>query len=365
MKILHVINDLSYGGAQSLLSDFLCVQKQEGEDVAVLCLVESSSGFVDKLKNARIPVYTISTGSVYNPLLIVKVAKFFRDFDIVHSHLFPANYWVGFAKIISFSKTPLITTEHSTHNRRRNHWILKNVDKFVYKYLYNITVCCSDKAFETFIAAYPKVCSLSIPNGINIARFKNALALSKETMIGINGGFIITMVARFQYPKRQDLLIKVLNNLPLDVHLVLVGGDGTQGRLEQCKRIMHELGLSDRIHFLGLRNDVASILKTSDINILASEYEGLSLSSVEGMAVGKPFLASNVNGLKEVVDGAGLLFDNNNPDELTHLILKIYNDSNYAATIANKCSDRANQYDINGMANTYKNLYESLIALKK
>ena len=110
--------------------------------------------------------------------------------------------------------------------------------------------------------------------------------------------------------------------------------------------------------------DVPRLLKTSDIVILSSIHEGLSLSSIEGMAVGKPFIASNVPGLREVVQGIGLLFEKGNSKELANHIMKLLNDENYYNEIAHKCYKHAQNYDINKMVNSYIEIYKTLVLYK-
>ena len=83
--------------------------------------------------------------------------------------------------------------------------------------------------------------------------------------------------------------------------------------------------LGDRVFFLGPRSDIFSLMNMVDVNILASNYEGLSLAALEAMSTGKPFIASNVDGLDFVVNNQSYLFENE-PESLGDLILKLYND---------------------------------------
>ena len=81
--------------------------------------------------------------------------------------------------------------------------------------------------------------------------------------------------------------------LPLEVKLVLAG----EGVLKKkCQDLVETLKLKERVVFLGLRMDIPQLLKTADVVVLSSKYEGLSLSSIEGLAAGKPFVASDVPG---------------------------------------------------------------------
>ena len=93
---------------------------------------------------------------------------------------------------------------------------------------------------------------------------------------------------------------------------------------------------------------------------MASDYEGLSLSSIEGMASGRPFIASNVNGLREVVEGAGILYEKGDTKELTQILLRLKDDKELYNNIIEKCLERSCQFDIETVANKYLNVYKDL-----
>ena len=138
-----------------------------------------------------------------------------------------------------------------------------------------------------------------------------------------------------------------------------MGGD--DGYLNKVKDIANGLGVLNRVHFLGIRNDVPRLLKTSDIIVMASDYEGLSLSSIEGMASGKPFVASRVNGLKETVGGAGILFENDNSHDLANKLESLSSNEKYYKEVSNACKMRAEEYDINKCAIQYVNIYKKVL----
>lgn len=364
MKILHIINSLEYGGAESLLSDMACIQKRNGTDVSIIVLKDCVSGHKQKILSNGVAYIALSKNmSVYNPLYIFKLIRYIRKFDVVHVHLFPAQYWAGIAKMFSFRNIPMVTTEHSTMNRRRNNLIFRAIDNFFYRYIYNTTVCCSDKAFNAFCCKFPKAKAISIPNGIDIERVKDAKPVDLSSVIGVDRPFIVTMVARMAYPKRQDTLIESLTMLPSNVFVMLVG-NGERGKLEELKGLAEDLGVKDRVYFLGIRDDVPSVLKASDVIVLSSEYEGLSLSSIEGMASGKPFIATNVDGLREVVKGAGLLFECGNAKELADNINRLKEDRSFYDKVAKECYMRAKVYDINRMVISYNRLYRYIVGDK-
>ncbi len=146
-------------------------------------------------------------------------------------------------------------------------------------------------------------------------------------------------------------------HLPASIKLVLVG----EGILKNdCESIAKELELQERVFFIGLRMDVPQLLKSADIVVLSSHYEGLSLSSIEGMAAGKPFVASNVPGLKEVVQGAGILFPVGDDVQLAVEISKLLEDKIHYTIIATACKQRAAEYNIDKMVDQHIKLYQSV-----
>jgi glycosyltransferase involved in cell wall biosynthesis len=122
-----------------------------------------------------------------------------------------------------------------------------------------------------------------------------------------SGPVRLIMVARACEQKDYVTLIKALSELrELEWHLDQVG-DGPL--LDDIRRVAHELGLSERITFLGLREDVGSLLARSHAYLLISKWEGFPRSILEAMRAGLPVIASDVGGVREAVtDGkTGLL----------------------------------------------------------
>jgi glycosyltransferase involved in cell wall biosynthesis len=128
-----------------------------------------------------------------------------------------------------------------------------------------------------------------------------------------------------------------------------------------CENLAQTLNLSHRVSFLGIRTDIPELLEIADIVVLSSHYEGLSLSSIEAMASGKPFIASDVPGLRDVVSGAGLLFLAGDAKCLAKKINMLLSDSELYEKTAQACLERSKQYDINKMVEQYIELYKEVL----
>ena len=126
------------------------------------------------------------------------------------------------------------------------------------------------------------------------------------------------------------------------------------------QELVNELNLSDKIHFLGVRNDIPQLIKSSYIGIQSSNWEGFGLTAVELMAGGIPVVASNVEGLKQVVGGAGLLFERGNNKQLATIVNKLLSNQILYDDVKLKCMERSRKYDVITMVNKYLMVYKSL-----
>lgn len=358
MKILQIITSLRIGGAEKLITDMVPLFIEKGHTVDVLLFDGIETSFKQQLLNQNIKIISLGINTfVYNPLLIFKLIPIIKQYDIVHTHNTACQYFVAIAcQFLNHKNIKLITTEHNTTNRRRNiHW-LKPIEKWMYKQ-YNSIICISDKAKENlqeYIGSnYP---IKTIYNGIDIQKFTHATPLNRESL-GLKDNFIICMVAGFRPQKDQDTLIKAMKRLPNNFHLWLIG-DGE--RRKELEILTQKEELTNRVKFWGIRSDIPQLLKTADIIVMSSHWEGLSLSSLEGMSSGKPFIASDVDGLHEIVNGYGILFPEGNDKALSQIILKLIQNNILYTEIVNKCKRKVEEFSILNTTDKYLNLYKTL-----
>lgn len=345
MKILQVITSLHIGGAERLISEMVPLFCEDGYQVDVLLFDGEDTPFKKKLQESGIKVYQFGNRcSVYNPLFIIKLIPFFKRYDIIHTHNTACQYFVALAKFISRSKVKLLTTEHNTTNRRRDICWFKPIDKFIYAQ-YDAVISVSDMTSLLLKNYLGNIIPIyTIYNGINLLSYRHASQLEKKEIKKLEHvTCLITMVAAFREQKDQDTLIRALSLLPTSYGVCFVG-DGNRRAI--CETLSKDLNLYDRVCFLGLRSDIPQILKASDIVVLSSHWEGFGLAVVEGMAAGKPVIASDVPGLAEVVRDAGVLFSIGSEKQLAAEIEHLMNDCAYYKQIADKCMERASEYDI-------------------
>ncbi len=361
MKILHIITNLETGGAEKLMVDLLPRLRDRGNEVELLVFDGVRTPFYELLEQTGVKIHALGTmHNVYHPAYLWRLMRFLKShyYDIVHTHNTAPQLFAAIGSVLC--SVVLCTTEHTTSNRRRDWKWYVPVDRWMYS-RYARVICISDAA-EKNLREYlgkdygDKICT--IYNGADVNRFASAQPTPDLVASKAAGRKAIVMVARFTYQKDQDTLIKALAALPAaDYELWLVG----QGeRREALDALADKLGVKDRVRFLGIRMDVPQVLQAADFVVMSSHFEGLSLSNIEGMSVGKPFLASDVDGLHEVTEGAGVLFPHEDAKALAAAIERLAHDDRLYHEVAARCHDRAIQYDINVMADNYLKQYVAL-----
>lgn len=347
MRILHVITSLRTGGAERLMVDMLPRMKAKGHEVDLCVFDGVRTPFYEELESKGVRVIPLGH-SVYSPFHIGKLVSLMRGYDLVHSHNTACQYFVAIASL--FLKCKIYTTEHNTSNRRRNGW-WRMSDRWMYG-RYEKVVCISELTKKNLLQhigdSFEDKCVI-IYNGIDLTAFANSSLPSN--------GKTILMVSAFREQKDQETLIKAMKELPSDYMLKLVGG-GEERLINKCKQLVQKLQLDGRVEFMGVRTDIPSLLAESDVVVLSSHYEGLSLSSLEGMASGRPFVASDVEGLRDIVGGYGVLFPHGDSKVLATEIRKLCEDEIYAEEVAGRCMERAKMFDVETMAQNYWCLYQ-------
>lgn len=360
MRILHVITSLYIGGAERLLVDMLPRLSDGGNNQIELLLLNGvETQFKKKLEQSGIKIHSVSmTNDVYNPRKLLGVRRFLsqHSFDIIHTHNTACQFFVPLARVLTSHSGKLVTTEHSSNNRRRDKKWFRPIDRWMYN-SYDAVICISEPthdSLENYIGE--QVNLVTINNGVDIGSFLRPI----KDITG-QESFVITMVAGTRPEKDHETLLRAMTHLPDNYRLQLVGAGP---RDKEIKEFICDLGLNERVAFLGVRSDVPDILEQSDIAVLSSHWEGFGLSAVEGMASGRPFIASDVNGLNEVVGGAGVLFPHGDDKALASKIQWLCEHPDEYREVSQRCQEKAQQYDISVTIDRYLDLYNVLYEAK-
>lgn len=363
MKILMVISSLGSGGAERLVVGLIpYLNKYKDVNVDLFVLNKKNSFF--SLENSdNCKIFYSSSSSFRSINHIFDIAKVAKEYDLIHAHLFYPQYYCAIGKMLNLFNKPLIMTEHSTNNKRRNKVLFKFLERTIYSQ-YQKVICISEGVEESLINWQPNLVdrTLVISNGIDIKKFREAKAadLSNEILLknGLNNTVNILMIGTMDDRKDHATLIKAISLCPENYHLFLIG-DGPLK--EDLKLIVEKNKISRRVHFLGRKTNVEEFIKGMDLFVLSSKWEGFGLVAIEAMAGGIPVIVSNVEGLEGVVENAAIKFEPGNPFDLKQKIEWIINSEETYDTYVGLSKRQSQKYDISNTALQYIELYNEVI----
>lgn len=137
-----------------------------------------------------------------------------------------------------------------------------------------------------------------IPGGVSLPPLRLPPGEVRRSLGIAPGARVIGAAARLDVQKRLDRLLRAFASLPPDVHCVLAGDGPDRASLQS---LAVELGVAERVHFLGLREDVADVLAALDVYVITSGREGMSNSMMEALAAGLPVVSTAVSGADDAL----------------------------------------------------------------
>lgn len=168
---------------------------------------------------------------------------------------------------------------------------------------------------------------------------------------------MLCLIGSFTEQKNHLFMLDAMRYLPEEFHLILLGEEGVYDAIVNK---INQMKLNNRVHLLGFRSDVASIIKTCDLVVIPSKWEGFGLVAVEAMACGKQVVCLDILGLSEIVGDGGIKVHKENPKEYAAAIIQAklqLGDKN----IVNCCMKQARKYDIERMKQKYFNIYNMML----
>ena len=201
-----------------------------------------------------------------------------------------------------------------------------------------------------------------IPNFIDPSLYLFAEDIELRAQFAEKDEVIITHISNFRKVKRVDDVIRIFKDVQqqLSAKLLMVG-DGPE--IHQVKNLARELGISDKVFFLGKSKRIEQITSISDVFLLPSETESFGLVALEAMASGVAVVSSNVGGLAEVnKDGVtGFLNDVGDIEGMIASVLNILKDKDTLARFKTNALEHSQKFELNKIVPVYENLYLSLV----
>ena len=368
IKVVHLVEELTIGGLERVLTTIVSNLNKEKYNVSVWCLREGGF-FADKLVKEGIEVKILHILSSRNPVSICRLYKLFRShkFDIIHTHAYSAGTSGRMSAFLAGIPV-IISHNHSVYDYYNTYY------HFVEWFLSLITdriICVSD-IINRFANETQRINSkklITIHNGIvseHTVSEKRTSGLRKELGIPVDHSVICTIAHMEEHKGIKYLLesASLLLQSRNDVSFLVVG----EGALkEKLKILCADLKIEENVIFAGERGDIPEILSLTDIFVLPSLREGLPLTILEAMACGKPVIATNVGGIPEVVkDGvSGILISPKDPEALHSAMNELLGDREKMKKMGhNGKRVYSESFDSKTMIGKIEDLYDSLMCEK-
>ncbi len=311
IRVLQIIDDASIGGGQIhvlLLSKYL-----QSMNIKVAIATEPDGWLVDQANILDIPVYPIDISNKITWRAFKSIDRLlkFQNFDVIHTHGGTAGFWGRLGAKILQRKSKIIHSYHGLHylNIFQDRRVIQRLRNILFKTIDQLTlnitdqiicVCLSD--YEKAIAA--KVASLSktsiINYGIEANNFSQPLdKIESRKIFDVDTTeFIFGNVGRLHEQKGHQYLLQAFAKVANCARLLIIG----DGELkDELIKIADDLQIGDRITFLGTRSDIYEFLSAIDVFVMPSLWEGQPIALLEALAMGKPCIVSDVDGIPEII----------------------------------------------------------------
>jgi len=332
IKVLHVIDHLGSGGAQTVLLNLLKFRNQQDFSYTVASL-HGKGGVAAELEAIGVPVVSLSPGKL-PPLYVPNLARLLLQerFDIVHCHLFGAN-WLARPIAALCGQKAIFAHDHC------NDALRERLGPFLIDRLTNLLSCkilavsrttrefllrqegLSDEVVEYFTNGVD-VDAFGPPSPESRAAFRARWGVKPED-------FVIGGIGRLVPQKDFTTFIQAAALVAKEspgARFVIFGEGPEEAEL---KALAARLGLADRMRFAGYVGDRQAVYGAIDTLLLTSRYEGTPMVLLEAMAAGVPICATGVDGTAEILTSGetALLFPSGDPEAASEAVLEMQNHS--------------------------------------
>lgn len=368
MKILQLNSSSILGGGQKIMFDIINELRGSFDFTAVAL----PGIFLDKYQEKNISIEELRAGSLFST--IKEIRRLIKKLQpvIIHAHGTRAAVWARIVVIFSRKKPKIIYTLHGFHIIRKNiliRWVFVALERFLNLWT-DILVCVSE-ADKKLILKYKTISEnkiIVIKNGIDLKKFQidQQRIEEKKQNLRLRNNFILTTIGRLHQPKDCSIILKALKLIISqikNVKLLIIGDGPLQEPLEKEAK---NLGLREYVKFLGFQEDVPILINLSDLIILSTKWEGLPLVPLEAGAGKKPVIASDVEGVREIIINkkTGYLFKPGSEKDLAEKIFQLTKSEELRKKIGESAFKFISEnFDQRIMVEKYRKLYQPIIDL--
>lgn len=301
--VLHVIDSLDLGGAQSVLINLIRYGNRERFDFEVATM-HGHGVYWDSVRALGVPVHSLSMHPFvpsYVPALLWLCST--RRYDIVHTHLIGSNLIAKPLAALCRIRVR-INHDHCNDKTGMSPWLVR-ADRITNRLsTHVVAVSGSVRDYAVRQEGLPPDRVDTVYNGIDLSEFQPRPDLRKSSRERFGfpaDAFVVAGVGRLSYQKNFGLFLQVAARVLEDRPQAFFAIAGTGDEEAALRRQAQELGLGSRLKFMGFVPDMRALYPAADVLMLTSRYEGLPITILESMATGTAIVSSNLDGVQEVL----------------------------------------------------------------
>ena len=372
MRILYIT---TIGMTMNFFKDIVKQLIEDGNKVDIACNGKESP-VDDYFYQLGCKVYQVDMSrhpiDFHNYSAIRKLKKIIKEneYEIVHCHTPVASVCTRLAcKNLRKNGVKVVYTAHGFHFYKGAHiknWIIYfPIEKICSRYTDAIVLINQEDYNLAKKKFHIKDIEYIHGVGLDINKYKNAtvdfIAKRKEINVPQNA-FVIITTAELNKNKNQRVIIDAISRIDDNsIHYILAGKGDEE---ESLADFAIEKGVSDRVHFLGYRNDIDELLKVSNLNAFPSIREGLGMAALQGMAAGIPLMCSDNRGTREYAINHENAFVCGSAEEYKNAILTVMSDCELVKKMVKngeKCVEKFSRFAVNQQN---INLYNRVLSKK-
>ncbi|NMC64148.1 MAG: glycosyltransferase, partial [SAR324 cluster bacterium] len=357
------------GGAEVYVRNLACKMKEKGVDQVIYVLDDAEDvrkddkaaksfqeEYIELLKKNSIGWgfigSTARNNSIQGIVSIREIVKKEKP-DVIHSHVSGISVYLVFAN----RRIPTVYTHHSTplrHPLLHKHFLRKRITRYI---------AISDAGKKALLDIGISSSKISkIYNGIPLEEFQSKREISDRVRT-------LLAVGRLQRPKNYPMMLRSFNMVVcqckekgIEPPVLKIAGEGELK--DDLKSLCVELKIQGHTFFLGIRRDIPKLLSESDIFVMSSDWEGLSIALIEALTSGIPIVATDVGGNGEIIENgvSGLLSKPGDAEQFANNIMRLIMNSNLRDTFASRAVNRAEIFSIENSAASHIELYKTIMA---
>lgn len=318
----------------------------------------------------NVPAYPLFQYQPYELALSSKLVDTIKKYsiDLLHVHYAIPHAYAGYMakKMLEEEgySIPMVTTLHGTDiTLVGNHPFYKPAVTFSINNSDVVTSVSQSLKDDTLRLFDIKKDIEVVPNFIDISKYKDSFTDCQRDLMANEDERIVTHISNFRKVKRIKDVVKVFYNIQKEIpsKLLMVGEGPERFSAEQkCK----ELGIQDKVVFLGNSNEIDKVLCFSDLFLLPSQTESFGLAALEAMVNKVPVISSNAGGIPEVNKQgvSGYLSDVGDIEDMSAKAIKILKNDDVLDQFKDNAYAEAEQFDLKQIVPKYIALYESVLA---